>query len=176
MLRVPETKKFENNCSTGRDNQESKRKKRNKKIKRDKEEIKNWRGTEIDDWRHRNIKRRKRRPGTLGLTQANREYPWASGCGKVLTQDAVLQLPIGSHIRVGGPQRGKGLWVLALRHLQGEMGTPKGWGVVILILHSHSHCDMGQQRRRAPIPGIHYWEAKSVRSSLLSSHGGIHTT
>lgn len=66
MLRVPETKKFENNCSTGRDNQERKRKKRNKKIKRDKEEIKNWRGTEIDAWRHRNIKRRKRRPGHAG--------------------------------------------------------------------------------------------------------------
>lgn len=83
--------------------------------------------------------------------------------GTVLTQDAVLQLPVGSHIWVRGPQHRKGLGILALGHLQGEVGTPKGWGMVILILHSHSHCDMGQQGGRAPIPGIHYGEAKTVR-------------
>lgn len=65
----------------------------------------------------------------------------------VLTQDAVLQLPICSHIWVRSPQRGKGLGVLALGHFQGKMGTPKGWGMVILILYSHSYGDMGQERR-----------------------------
>lgn len=69
-----------------------------------------------------------------------------AGTGKVLTQDAVLQLPVCSHIWVRGPQHGKGLGVLALGHFQGETGTPKGGGMVILILYSHSHCDMGQQR------------------------------
>ena len=99
-----------------------------------------------------------------------------SGCGTVLTQDAVLQLPVGSHIWVRGPQHSKGLGVLALGHLQGEVGTPKGWGMVILILHGHPHCDMGQEWGRAPVSGIHCGEAKSMRSSLLPSHGETHTT
>lgn len=67
---------------------------------------------------------------------------WVSGCGLVLTQDAVLQLSIGAHIWVRGPEHSKGLGVLTLRHLQGEVGSPKGWCVVILILHSHSYSDM----------------------------------
>lgn len=67
--------------------------------------------------------------------------------GEALTQDAVLQLPVGAGIWVRGPKCGEGLRVLALRHLQGEMGTPKGGGVVILIVHRHAHCDVGQERR-----------------------------